>query len=242
MLRRIMSPVARTFRGIAAAVRKRPAVFTATAAVIFLLNLFLPVAVLSLLRKPWNHFSFNPWLKRLPEWIVSDEATLQRKIEFVPNLALFWFIADSPGDAAEWGYTVDVTDVARIALTGLLFGAYFALVLSQRDRARQCGLGAGAARAGGMAGGFTTVFGLSTGACSVVGCGAPVMPVVGLALTGLTSGTISFLSTLTKVATPAILLAVTAGVAYLGWVVGPAAVAPPGPGAAATPPLSAERA
>ena len=242
MVRILQTSVARTLRGIVAGVRARPKLFAAAAAVIFALNLFLPVAVLSVIRKPWDHFSFNPWLKRLPEWLVSDEATLQRKIEFVPKLALFWFIADSPGDAAEWGYTVDVTDVARIALLSLLFGAYFALVLFQRDRARQGGLGARAAQAGGVAGGFTSVFGLSTGACSVVGCGAPVMPVVGLALTGLSSGTISFLSTLTKIATPAVLLAVTAGVAYLGWAVGPAAGAPPGPGAAAAPPLSAQRA
>jgi hypothetical protein len=242
MMHRVWSPLAKTLQGIAVAVRGRPKVFAATAAMIFSLSLFLPVVVLSVIRKPWDHFSFNPWLKRLPEWLLSDEATLQRKIEFLPNLALFWFIADSPGDAAEWGYTVDVTDLARLAVLALLFGAYFALVLFHRDRARQWGLGAGTAQAGAVAGGFTTVFGLSTGACSVVGCGAPVMPVVGLALTGLSSGTISFLSTLTKVATPAILLAVTAGVAYLGWAVGPAAAGPPGPGAAGAPALSAERA
>ena len=220
MLRLVLNPVARTARGIAAAVRGRPKLFAATAMGIFALNLFLPIAVLSLFRKPWDHFSFNPWLKNLPGWLVSDEATLQRKIEFLPNLALFWFIADGPVDAAEWGFTVDVTDLVRMGFLSSLFGAYFALWFYRRDQARQCGRGAMASRTGGAAGALTSVLGLSTGPCSVVGCGAPVMPVVGLALTGLSSGTLKFLSGLTKVATPVILSVVVLAVAYLGWHVG----------------------
>jgi hypothetical protein len=68
-------------RGIGMAVRARPLVFAAIAIAVFGLNLFLPVAVLSVVRKPWDHFSFNPWLKRLPEWVASSEVTLQRKLE-----------------------------------------------------------------------------------------------------------------------------------------------------------------
>lgn len=217
MFRRWMHPVVRTARGIGGAIKRRPKAFLGVALAVFALNLVLPVLVLSLARKPWDHFSFNPWLKNLPAWLVSGEATLQRKVEFLPGLALFWFIADSPGDAAEWGFTVDVTDVARIGLTSLLFGAYFALWFQRRDRARACGWGTTASRYGGTAGALTTVLGVSTGPCSVVGCGAPVMPVLGLALTGLSSGTIKLLSDVAKVTTPVVILAVTAGVAALGW-------------------------
>lgn len=220
MMRRFTNLVARALRGITAAIRGRPKLFLAVALAVFALNLFLPVAVLSLARKPWDYFSFNPWLKRLPAWLLSDEATFQRKLEFLPNLALFWFIADSPADAAEWGFTLDVTDVARIGVASLLFGAYFALWFHRRDRARACGGGMTATRYGGTAGALTTVLGFSTGPCSVVGCGAPVMPVLGLAMTGLSSGTIKLLSGLSKVATPIVFLAVAAGVGYLGWVVG----------------------
>ncbi len=228
-MRRFLNPVARTLKGIVAAVRGRTKVFAATAAGIFVLNMFLPVAVLSLVRKPWDHFSFNPWLKNLPAWLLSDEATLQRKLEFVPNLALFWFIADGPLDAAEWGFTVDVTDLFRMAFIAFLFGTYFALWLYRRDQARRCGWGTQASRAGGVAGAFTSVLGLSTGPCSVVGCGAPVMPVVGLALTGLTSGTLAFLSGLSKVVTPVILLVMILAVASLGWLVGAPPKEPPAP-------------
>lgn len=220
MLRRVARPVGKTMRGIGAAVRARPGVFGGTTIAVFALNLLLPVVVLSLARKPWDHFSFNPWLKRLPEWLLSDEATLERKLEFLPNMALFWFIADSPGDAAEWGFTVDVSDVLRLGLTSLLFGAFFALWFYRRSLAGQCGWAPTASRHGGVAAAFTSVVGFSTGPCSVVGCGAPVMPVVGLALVGLSSGSIRFLSSLSKVVAPVILVVMGLAVAYFGWLVG----------------------
>jgi hypothetical protein len=53
-----------------------------------------------------------------------------------------------------------------------------------------------------------------------MGCGAPVIPVVGLAFVGLSSGTLLWLSQLSVVATAAVIVGMTAGVGYLAWKVG----------------------
>lgn len=66
---------------------------------------------------------------------------------------------------------------------------------------------------------MTSVLGFSTSACSVMGCGVPVLPVVGLALTGVSSGTLAFLGGLARIGTAVILVAVTVMVAWLGWLV-----------------------
>jgi len=71
-----------------------------------------------------------------------------------------------------------------------------------------------------VAGAVVGVLGLSTGPCSVVGCGAPVLPVIGLAFAGLSSGTLALLSALSRVAISVVLVALAAGVAFLGWRVG----------------------
>lgn len=81
-----------------------------------------------------------------------------------------------------------------------------------------------------MVGVLTSVFGFSTGPCSVVGCGVPVLPVVGLAFTGLSTETLRVFAKASAVAVAAVLFAVTVGVAYLGWQVGhnPMGSRPPG--------------
>lgn len=218
-----MSALTRLFHGIRLAIRARLQVFVAVAVAVFALDLFLPLIVLSVTRKPVDYFSFNPWLKRLPEYLLSSDATLQRKLEFLPNLALFWFSADGYF-GPEWGFTVTVSDLFRFIAMSLLFGAYFALWFHRRDRLARFDWGARTARQGGVVGALASTLGLSTGPCTVTGCGAPVIPVVGLAFTGLTSGTLALLAELAKVSTGVVLVATTLGVAYLGWLVGP-----PGP-------------
>jgi hypothetical protein len=69
---------------------------------------------------------------------------------------------------------------------------------------------------------LTSVVGLSTGPCSVVGCGAPVLPVVGLAFAGLSSGTLVFLAGLSRVTTLLVFLVLAAAVVILGWQTGQA--------------------
>jgi hypothetical protein len=68
-------------------------------------------------------------------------------------------------------------------------------------------------------GALVSVVSLSTGPCSVMGCGAPVLPVVGLAFAGLSSGTLALLARLSAIATAAVLLALVVAVGYLGWLV-----------------------
>jgi hypothetical protein len=137
-------------------------------------------------------------------------------------MALAWFISNSPIEGVEWGFVIDVPSVVRFGLTGLLFGAYFALWRYRRDQRRGGGPRASVGRHAGTAGAVTSVMGFSTGACSVTGCGVPVLPVVGLALTGVSSGTLAFLGQLARIGTAVVLLAMAVGVAWLGWLAGPA--------------------
>ncbi len=215
----------RALRGVWAAVRARKGIFLAVTLGMFFLSVFLPVLVLSLVRKPWTYFAFNAWLPNLPDFLTSSEVPLQRKLEFLPRLALFWFNADGPYGSVEWGYAVDVSDVARVLVTSLLFGAYFAL-WAYGGKAPGCAWRSAAGAQGGIGGGVASMLGLSTGPCSVVGCGAPVLPAIGLAFAGLSSGTIRLLSGIARVSGPLVLIAMTAAVAHLGWRVGAAAPQP----------------
>jgi hypothetical protein len=217
---RAIRGVLTVWRGTVAAVRARPPVFLAVAGACLALNLFLPPLVLAVTRAPWTYFAFNPWLKRLPEFLVSS-APLEKKLDFLSRVAIFWVTADGPYGVPEWGFAVDTLDILRFLVLSVLFGAYAALWLRARDRGRVSGWRATAGKRGGVAGAFAAVLGLSTGPCSVVGCGAPVLPVVGLVFTGLSSGTLALLSAGSRIAAAAVLVLLGAAVAYLGWQVGP---------------------
>lgn len=206
--------MAEALRGTWTALAAHPWVFATVTLSVAALNVLAPVAILSAVRKPLDYYTFNPWLKRLPEWLASDEATLGEKLAKLPDLALFWFSASSTYGGAEWGFAVDVADAARILLVSALFGLYFALWRSYRGVVLG---GAGAA---------VTLFGISTGACSVTGCGAPVIPVLGLAFVGLESGTLAFLAQFSRVATIAVLVVLSAAVGYLAWRVSTPATLP----------------
>ena len=201
-------------RGARAAIGAWPLTFLGAAVAIAALNVLLPPLLLSVARKPVDYFTFNPWLRRLPDYLASSTIPLREKVSKLLDLALFWFSADSPFGGTEWGFAVDVRDVGRIALTSLLFGAYVALWrhgrLAHRDWAR-------VGRQGGAVGALVSVVSLSTGPCSVMGCGAPVLPVVGLAFAGLSSGTLALLAHLSSIATAAVLVALVLAVGWLGW-------------------------
>ena len=209
--------VVRVVRGILGAIRAHPRVFLVVAVTVVGLSILAPPALLSIARRPVDYFTFNPWLKRLPAYVVSPTIPLAQKLEKLPALALFWFSSDSPYGGTEWGFAVDVTDAARILLLAGLFGAYFALLARRRAACRSAAAGmAAATRRGGVAGMLTSVVGLSTGPCSVMGCGAPVLPVVGLAFAGLSSGTLAFLAGLSRVTTLLVFLALVGGRRHAG--------------------------
>jgi hypothetical protein len=216
-------------RGVLGAVRRHPLVFLTVAAAVVALSVLGPVLVLSVARRPVDYFTFNPWLRRLPAYVVSATIPLGQKLEKLPALALFWFSADSPYGGTEWGFAVDVTDAARILLLAALFGAYFALVASRRADAPLPGAGTLGTRQTGVAGMLASVVGLSTGPCSVMGCGAPVIPVLGLAFAGLSSGTLAFLASLSRVTTVVVFVVLAGAVGLLGWRAGEGSRAPATP-------------
>jgi hypothetical protein len=185
-------------------------------AAVAVFNLIAPVVILSLARKPVDYFSFNPWLSQLPAYLVSGDP-LGKKLSFLSNVAIAWASADNKGEGIDWGFIVDVPTLARIFLTSLVFGAFFALWSYRRREGEACGIGFKAARPAGIAGAVTSVFGLTTGPCALSGCGVPVLPVLGLTLTGLSSGTLSLFATLSRVSIAVVLCAMGLAVLWLGW-------------------------
>ena len=208
-------------RGIARAVRSRWRAGLVTVVAVVALDVLLPPLVLSMARKPWTYFTWNPWLKRAPEYLASDRPWAE-KLDFVSQVALFWFSAEGPYGQSEWGFVVDARDVARFLLTALLIGIYVALWLDHRA----AGVHVPAARTGGTVGAFASVLGLSTGPCSVVGCGAPVLPVLGLVFAGLSSTALALLSLLSRVSVVVVVGALVIAVMRLGRQAGVRAAGP----------------
>jgi hypothetical protein len=214
-----MGSVRRVSSGIWWALRARWGVFAAVASAVLALDILVPVVVLSLARKPVDYFTFNPWLASLPGYLASGKGPLAERLDKAWNLALFWFSADGVF-GIDWGFAVTAADLARFALMAILIGAYFALWRYRWDQTRAAGWGLRLGRPGGALGAAGSVFGLATGGCTVMGCGAPVIPVIGLAFVGLSSGTLAWLSQVSTVATTVVIVGMAAGVLYLAWLVG----------------------
>jgi hypothetical protein len=197
------------------AVGQSPWLVLVVSVAVFLLHALLPALVLSVARKPWTYFAFNPWLKSLPTYLTSP-APLAEKLDFLSRVAVFWFSADGDYGAPEWGFAVDTLDLLRFAVVSLLVGTYFALW-------RYCRAHPGAAwrgrlqGSGGVLGAAAGALGLTTGPCSVMGCGAPVLPAVGLVFAGLSSTTLSALSYFSRVSGVVVLVALVTAVGALGW-------------------------
>lgn len=201
-------------RGLTEAIRSRPGVLVAVAATVFAVDLLLPPLLLSIVRKPFDYFAFNAWLPELPAYLLKPGVPWTTKLDFLGGLALFWFSADSAYGGVDWGFAVTVSDLLRIATLALLFGVYFSLVLNRRSGTK---FTRWSGKRGGLAGAFASVFGLSTGGCTVMGCGAPVIPVIGLAFAGLSSGALAMLAQLSRMATMGLFVIVTLGVLYVAW-------------------------
>src|SRR5437868_372258 len=145
--RRFLGPVSAVGRGIGRALRARPGLALLAMAGVLALDVLLPPLLLSVTRKPWTFFTFNPWLKRLPEYLASS-TPWSEKLGFLSRVALFWFSADGPYGQPEWGFAVDGSDVVRFLLTAVLVGIYVALWLDRRA-VGVSGWRAGSGRAGG---------------------------------------------------------------------------------------------
>jgi hypothetical protein len=117
---------------------------------------------------------------------------------------------------------VTTGDLVRFGALALIVAIYFALWTHRQASAGPSAMLRGAGGSGGVLGALSGVLGLSTSACTVMGCGAPVLPVVGLAFVGLSSGTLKWMADLSTVGTSVVLGALVLGVSYLGWRVGSA--------------------
>ncbi len=217
----VFTAIAQTRRGISAALRSRAKVILGVAAAVAAFNLIAPVAVLSLARKPVDFFTFNPWLRRLPDYLASSEP-LAGKLSYLSRLTIAWVSAEGGAEGIDWGFIIDVPTIARIAGTSLIFGAYFALWSYRRQVAAACGTGFSAARPAGVLGAVTSVFGLTAGPCTLAGCGAPVLPLLGLAFTSLPTGTLALFATLSRLSMALVLALMTAAVVWFGWRAGAA--------------------
>jgi hypothetical protein len=211
-----MGAIKRSLRGIGAAVKSWPRLFLAIAVGVFALDILMPPLVLSLARKPMSAFAINPWLPSLPAYLASGRGSLWERLGKAWGLALFWFSADN-SFGLEWGFAVTTADLARFAFMSLLVAAYFALWMERRAALPIAPWGRRAGGSGGVLGALGGIFGLSTGGCTVMGCGAPVLPVIGLAFAGLSSTTIKWMSELSTIGTSAVLIGLVSAVGWLGW-------------------------
>jgi hypothetical protein len=191
------------------------------------LDLLVPPLVLTVARKPVTAFTINPLLPTLPDYLVSGPGSLGERLAKAWGLALFWFSADN-SFGLEWGFAVTTADLARFAFMSLLVALYFSLWMERRARAQSVPWSRRAGGTGGVVGALGGIFGLSTGGCTVMGCGAPVLPVIGLAFVGLSSTTIKWMSELSVVATAAVLISLATAVLWLGWRVGAREAVRPG--------------
>ena len=214
-----MGGVRRVLTGIGRALRARPRLFVGVAAAVLVLDILVPVVVLSIARVPVDYFTFNPWLGNLPGYLASGKGSLAERLGRAWDLALFWFSANGVF-GIDWGFAVTTADLARFILMAALVGAYFALWTHRRAVAGAAGWRMRAGGQGGMLGAVGSVCGLATGGCTVMGCGAPVIPVVGLAFVGLSSTTLTLFGQVSTYGTLAVVGGLTAGVVYLAWRVG----------------------
>jgi hypothetical protein len=222
MVHKALNAIAQTLRGIVTAIRARAKIVWGVTAAVFVFNLAAPVGILSIARRPVDFFTFNPWLSRLPEYLSSPEP-LAKKLSFLSNMAIAWASADNGGEGIDWGFIIDVPTLLKILLTSLVFGAFFALWSYRRREGEACGVGFKAARPAGVAGAVTSVLGLTTGPCTLAGCGVPVLPIVGLAFTGLSSGTLTLFATASRVSIAVVLATMGLAVVWFGFRVGSAA-------------------
>ena len=218
-MRHIAGAAAGTLATIWRAIRARPLVFAGVALAVVALDIFLPVIVLSIFKKPYDYFTFNPWLKHAPQWVLSPTVTFARKVEFLSNVAIFWFIANSPYDEPAWGFSAGIPDLGRWFYMGVVFGAYFALWFYARARRTAGSWAAARGGHGGAASAALSTLGLFTSPCGVTGCGAPILPVLALALQGVTSGTLALLATASRIASLVVLVGATLAVLVLAWII-----------------------
>ena len=199
-----MGGVRRILTGIGRALRARPRLFVGVAAAVLVLDVLVPVAVLSIARVPVDYFTVQP-LAREPAGLPGLRQGHARG-------------ASGPGLGAGALLVLGRRRLRhRLGLRGdhrrsrplhrdgragrRLLRALGAS--ARRRRRRRAGACARVGRAACSAP-LGSVCGLATGGCTVMGCGAPVIPVVGLAFVGLSSTTLTLFAQVSTYATIAV--------------------------------------
>src|SRR2546422_9810338 len=88
--------VGEALRGAWTALAAHPGMFASVTLAVAALNVVAPVALLSAVRKPLDFYTFNPWLKRLPEYIASADAPLVEKLAKLVDLELLMALTSGP--------------------------------------------------------------------------------------------------------------------------------------------------
>jgi hypothetical protein len=195
--------VRQVFRGILTAVRAHKAIASCAALLIAAFNLLAPILILSVARKPADFFTFNPWLPRLPGYLMLP-GSLAEKVAFLAELKVAWVSADGP-DGPVWAFILDVPTLARIACFAVLFGAFFALWAHHRKTTSRAGIFAAA----------TSVLGLTTCPCSMAS-GAPVLPLIALAFTSVSAGTLALFAAVSRISIALVVGVLTISIVWLG--------------------------
>src|SRR2546430_16726279 len=112
--------VGEALRGAWTALAAHPGMFASVTLAVAALNVVAPVAILSAEPKPLDFYTFNPWLKRLPEYVASHDAPLVEKLAKLPDRVLFWVSVGSTSWGAVCGFALDVTGVRCILLVSAL--------------------------------------------------------------------------------------------------------------------------
>src|SRR2546428_10390427 len=92
-------------RASARAIRARAGIFVLIVAGVVAMNLVLPPFVLSVVRKPYDYFSINPWLHNVPSWLRSGEATAGRKVEVLSDAAVLRCVGSGQYGAPRSGFS-----------------------------------------------------------------------------------------------------------------------------------------
>ena len=207
-------------RGVMVACKTKLRIFVLVFSIMFALYFFLPPLMLSLLRQPADAALFNPWIMKLPAWLMSGDATLSRKLSFLYDFALFWFVASTHDDAGvSWFFVISVSDILRYLFLSGIFAVYFS-VWSYRRSTAACNVSVKQGGRMGMSGGVLSALGAVGGSCTI--CGGPALPLIGFVIAGgdasLTAvNSFLWLSDVLVLALPLTLFVV---VLYLGWQIG----------------------
>ena len=186
---RFFAAAAKSIAGIVAAISARPTVFAAVSLSVFILNVLLPRSFFPSPASPGIISRSILGFRNCRSTSAQAMSPFKASLSFFPSRPVLvqrqrsnWVCGMGIHCGRQRPVEVRLHLLhrrVRILRSGFIIGI----------RWLQCGWTGENSRRFGIAGALMSILGLSTGPCSVMGCGAPVLPVIGLAFVGLSSGT-----------------------------------------------------